>query len=122
MEYANNTPTRRASQHLMLLRSHLLPLLLDEEHEPELEEGVGLLVGALAGELLVVGLVVAGPPLDHVDPGHGEPAQPGLCHPGAHHQQQSQHCPHVAHTLNHLKSESVMVTLHDTPVAQCLHL
>ena len=56
--------------------SHLLSLLLDEEHQPELEEGVGLLVRALAGQLLVIGLVVAGPPLDHVHPRHLVPPHP----------------------------------------------
>ena len=49
--------------------SHLLALLLDEEHEPEVEEGVGVLSCALTGELLGVRYIVAGLLLDHVQPG-----------------------------------------------------
>ena len=49
--------------------SHLLALLLDEEHQPEVEEGVGVLSCALAGELLGVRYIVAGLLLDHVQPG-----------------------------------------------------
>ena len=49
--------------------SHLLSLLLDEEAEPEVEEGVGVLSCALTGELLGVRYIVAGLPLDHVQPG-----------------------------------------------------
>ena len=62
---------------------HLLALLLDEEHQPEVEKGVGVLSCALAGELLGVRYIVAGLPLDHVQPGW-------LIHP-THQREQNQH-------------------------------
>ena len=62
----------------IILHSHLLSLLLDEEHQLQPEEGDGLVVGALTGELLVEWRVVAGLSLDHLDPGHpGEPGHGG---------------------------------------------
>ena len=46
-----------------------MALLLDEEHQPEVEKGVGVLSCALTGELLGVRYIVAGLMLDHIQPG-----------------------------------------------------
>ena len=47
-----------------------MALFFDEEHEPELEEGVGLVVGAVARELFVVRGVEAGLSLNHLYSGY----------------------------------------------------
>ena len=112
---------RQRNAHLNVTVPHLLSLLLDEEHQPELEEGVCLLVRALTGQLLVVGLVVAGPPLDHVDPRHLVPPHPPRHRdaPHHHHYHQCQQCPpHFVHTLDNVPCQShtiyiFWVTFHD---------
>ena len=58
-----------------------MTLLFDEEHEPELEEGVGLVVGAVTRELFVVRSVEAGLSLNHLYSGYR------ICPPARHRHQ-----------------------------------